>query len=147
MCCIRRTRKKGMLLRQNLFILDLFSIVSRINTPKNNAIFILDVHSMMKAFEKLKHQYIKCRQILNDLIFFLTNIMKLILIKFYFVQHMHAFIHQSIAHSARLLILVRKLCIAYQKKNLYLLLLFIIMSISSKYNKYLKQFKCYIIHY
>jgi hypothetical protein len=85
MCCIRRTRKKGMLLRQNLFILDLFSIVSRINTPQNNAIFILDVHSMMKAFEKLKHQYIKCRQILNDLIFFLTNIMKLILIKFYFI--------------------------------------------------------------
>ncbi len=56
-------------------------------------------------------------------------------------------LYTSQLHIVRVYLLVRKLCIAYQKKNLYLLLLFIIMSISSKYNKYLKQFKCYIIHY
>ena len=54
-------------------------------------------------------------------------------------------LYTSQLHIVRVYLLVRKLCIAYQKKNLYLLLLFII--ISSKYNKYLKQFKCYIIHY
>lgn len=44
------------------------------------------------------------------------------------------YLYTSQLHIVRVYLLVRKLCIAYQKKNLYLLLLFIIMSISSKYN-------------